>query len=603
MHTKYALKGDVVKKYEKKCFYNMNFYYAFSLIELLIGMIIISALLAAFMPIITKKLNSSTTIIKYIQQEKKSEVRRKEFIAAGEYDFLVPEGVNEIKATLISGAEGGGAGEGDMYSLKITNIGESYIEIPPELRNKYALVDMCGAGGAGGGAASNVCWNSVYRYQGAGGGGSGGYYLNKIVKFANTASTYVFVGGGGGKVDNCSGGSLPLGIRQTTVWDPYFVDTTLEISVSTQTMITGAPAEDGTGGQGGSVHSSMSIFEGMRRGGYGGKLNGGSGSSFFGHCGLSGGGGGGGGASRLGTPGESHYLYVGGGGGGGGEPVFFNYNSDISRSGGGGGGGGGTGLGGNGGDSNELNYGCIATGGGGGKPGGNSGGNSECASGVNYNGYFVANSGKGGASPLESLYNGYCGGGHGAGYNNSYNDRTYGTPEYWLSSSIKQYGLDGIIVIKYLKAKSGGKGGNSGKKVTKTISVNPNETYKIIVGDGSNGAKSKYINSSGTVVQSVPAETIKHSYIYKDGIKILGTDDTNATFQDSISSTSLLGSKGAALSGVSTCYVGDGGTLESQDGTAALGYGGCGGGGGYGLANGGKGACGYVLLEWEELQE
>ena len=204
---------------------------------------------------------------------------------------------------------------------------------------------------------------------------------------------------------------------------------------------------------------------------------------------------------------------------------------------------------------------------------------------------------------VESLYNGYCGGGNGAGYNNSYNDRTYGTPEYWLSSSIKQYGLDGIIVIKYLKAKSGGKGGNSGKKVTKTISVNPNETYKIIVGDGSNGAKSKYISSSGTVVQSVPAETIKHSYIYKDGIKILGTDDTNATFQDSISSTSLLGSKGAALSGVSTCYVGDGGTLESQDGTAALGYGGCGGGGGYGLANGGKGACGYVLLEWEELQE
>ena len=46
------------------------------------------------------------------------------------------------------------------------------------------------------------------------------------------------------------------------------------------------------------------------------------------------------------------------------------------------------------------------------------------------------------------------------------------------------------------------------------------------------------------------------------------------------------------------CKPGQGGTVTNKTGGNAIGYGGCAGGGGYSLANGGSGSGGYARISW-----
>lgn len=58
------------------------------------------------------------------------------------------------------------------------------------------------------------------------------------------------------------------------------------------------------------------------------------------------------------------------------------------------------------------------------------------------------------------------------------------------------------------------------------------------------------------------------------------------------------GGQSEIFGSISTCTPGKGGTASNRQGKNATGYGGCGGGGGYGLSDGGNGAGGYARISW-----
>lgn len=564
---------------------------AFSLVEMLMALLVASLLMTALAPVMTRKMNENVNISGSLNYTGKSEIKEIDFgdskycpnityDSSGnplycEGEFVVPDGyrnitvmaigggggggtaptagfmefttagstnnftvpvmVNELEATLIGGGAPGGAGGQVKRTEEFTTVGSNTFNIPAALKGRYGIVTMCGGGGAGGAASAGTSWNDSYyvQYPGAAGGGSGGFYENRAVTFTNADSTEVFVGGGGGRYDNTShsatNGSLPLRVSIGVVWCDldYFMDK----NSAPEERYNGPSAEDGSGGAGG---GTTNPYNSGRKGGNGGNLNGGSGGAYYGaHIGLVGGGGGGGGASRLGKSGDSHYLYVGGGGGGGGEGIVLgkidsngSYLRVKSSSGGGGGGGGGTNLGGNGGASFHWDGGCGARGGGGGKPNGNIGGNSGC------NNTQPATSGAGGESPL-STYPNKCAGGHGEGYNKTFESRQYDSGwnggSYFNGKNPRPTGLDGIVTITYLDYGPGGSGGGAAHIVPlQKVLVTPAETLNITIGKGLEGSKAGKTNSDGTIKQPEMFTTWDNkapvaTKITRNNIQILGT--------------------------------------------------------------------------------
>ncbi len=552
------------------------------------------------------------------------------------HQFTVPAMVNKAEATLVSGGAGGGAGGTVKILKEFTTVGSNTFNVPDALKNRYALVDICGAGGSGGLASMNSCWGSSIQYQGTGGGGSGGYYQNKYVRFPGDETVQVYVGAAGG---------MPQ-----YFWDSVMYSTTrVDFSKGN-----GANVEDASGGAGGGTSNPR--VQG-RIGGKGGHSVGAKGGAYVGDCGLVGGGGGGGGASRLCTSGQSCYLYVGGGGGGGGEPIRMMNSSGIQAtlSGGGGGGGGGTGLGGNGGSSSEMDYGCVAGGGGGGRPGGNNGGQSGC------NNANPATSGAGGNSPL-SKYPNKCAGGHGEGYNNTFNARKYTDSANWNKTNPRPP-KDGIVAITYLDYGPGGSGGGGAHIVPiQEINVIPKETLNVKVGSGGIGGAVGIINSDSTItnpgigqgsntnvtqmvtqisrgstaILTTPNNAGKGLYGGSPTGQILGasispyygavgwitngqpnlfTTLTSLGFSNTTgktaNNTTSIGSNvypNASIGGdggivttpfTGTCAPGRGGTKTSINGTDASGHG-CGGGGGYAFGHGGNGGGGYARISWNK---
>ena len=676
------------------CAHNINKYHqpAFSLVEMLMALLVASLLMVALAPVMTKRFSENVNVSGGIgNAELKQKTQEIEFnsddcsdiktdsdgsiycegtfevphkfkggnikvtvISAGggggvsptagytEYTtagstntFTVPSMTGNIEATLISGGAGGGAGGTNKVLKEFTAVGNSTFVVPEALKNRPAIVDMCGAGGSGGYACGNSCWGNNQHYQGAGGGGSGGYYQNKYITFPGDTSVQVYVGG--------TTGTPPV------FWDGAMYSLTrVDFSKGN-----GANAEDGSGGAGGGANNP---YVQGRIGGRGGHSAGGTGGAYLGDCGLVGGGGGGGGASRLCASGQSCYLYVGGGGGGGGEGMRMMVSGSMkaSLSGGGGGGGGGTGLGGNGGGSNEMNYGCVASGGAGGRPGGNGGGQSGC------NNSNPASSGAGGNSPL-SKYPNNCAGGHGEGYNNSFNSRSYSN--YWNATNPRP-AKNGIVAITYLDYGPGGSGGGAAHVVPlQKIKVNQSEGLSIKLGTGGTGGTAGSINSNSTITTPTIGQGSNTNVapmitsISRGSTAILTTPTNNAhglysgaptgqslgnsispyyacaglttmgnpgvftrislpnnfstTHGKSANNTSTIGSNtypNGSIGGdggtvttpfTGTCTPGRGGTKASVNGTNATGYG-CGGGGGFAFGKGGNGSGGYARISWNK---
>ncbi len=582
--------------------------FGFSLVEIIVALIIISVITAALAPIITKRMSRNAVILGEIKQEMQK-TESTQFTTSGEHHFIVPEGVTEVEITLVSGGNGGSAGESVLTKNEIKTIGESTFSVPPYLKNKYAKITMCGGGGGGGGMGTNICMGGTFtHYQGAAGGGSGGAIENDIIKIDNKNEIKVYVGGGGSVV---YGGTpeIVAPAKGDVVWDGCADDFSVAPSCEGIIFYQSAP--------GGSVVGGKSYFritgtEGIIRGGSGGELAGGSGSIYIGDCGLAGGGGGGGNATRFGTYGESHFRIVGGGGGGGGEGIAVVRTETLRYPGGAGGGGGGVlfkedgtrlHYGGVGGDGHELDYGCIATGGYGGSPNGNKGKDSGCNNGTNYGTRYVATSGYGGDSPLAE-YPDNCAGGHGHGIDNSYDSRSYsneaGTNSEYFSdySNPRNKGRNGIIVLNYISGTKGGQGGSGGKKVVKKITVNANDDIKIIIGKGGQGGTPAELQNSGSIKSGQAPTEGEISQVYINNVLKFDTNDASATTANAEAPSDENGSQGGKDYEFS-CSAGTSGTQTNAKGGNAAGFGGCGGGGGYVASSGGNGTMGYAKISWK----
>lgn len=155
----------------------------FSVAELIISILVISIILAAFTPLITQKARNSLTVRTNVT--KGLEI----YTNPGTYAFDVPLGINTL---FIQGAGGGGGGAGATSEEKEVSITTSTNWIVPS--GVYQLtLSIIGSGGGGGGSNGNSTGTTSCEYNpGTGGNPSSSllsqYPLYKIVRGSNTGS-------------------------------------------------------------------------------------------------------------------------------------------------------------------------------------------------------------------------------------------------------------------------------------------------------------------------------------------------------------------------------------------------------------------------------
>lgn len=564
-----------------------------------------------------------------------------EYTTAGSTNyFTVPAGAANIQGTLISG--GSGASEGNFsYNYKIFKHSSAPIplyngtdlastsnvintqangmytwNIPAVLRNKYAIIDACGGGGGGGGAARTTCYTS--NCAASGGGGAGWYQRGLIYNAVNTTMTVAIGGGGGG------GGA----------------SNTAEMAAG----LNGGPFAGGGGGG-----ATWNTDGG--NGGLGGSAGGTGGTSTYGTSLYSrfGRGGGAGNSGESGISAGKDYFQCGSapcanysGAPNGGDLILETVSDRTNAP--AGGGGGGSLTSGNGGGGGGGSWGAGGGGGGGGATtvigsgwswGGGGGGGGGCASQIDTTEAFTGGGGGGGGSFVHSnapykggkgsvchhgiKYTNATGGGsdYGAGsgasagvvsgniFGNNFCNGGAGVPEGGAGTSKKGgSGKPGVMKITYLDHGTGGRGGAKGRVIiNKIINTIPNKTLKIIIGEGTLGGKAPYINSSGNTITTNSIDYGTTSTIYDANGAILA--DTGISFSIAETGGFPDGSNGGLGASpvtpyTTTCEGNTGGTAASPQGrTATRGYG-CGGGGGYSMADGGNGTGGYARISWNK---
>lgn len=121
-----------------------NFSHAFTLAELLTAVLVISVIMVALAPVITKRMSENVSV--------ETDRKRGEEIWTnpGTYTFSVPAGINTVE---ISGAGGGGGGAGAVsknYSKTYTGAATRTITVPKGVtRVTFTLIGAGGGGGAG----------------------------------------------------------------------------------------------------------------------------------------------------------------------------------------------------------------------------------------------------------------------------------------------------------------------------------------------------------------------------------------------------------------------------------------------------------------------
>ena len=692
-------------------FYNKHgLRHGFSLVEMLMALLVASLLLAALAPVMTKRMNEKVNFegvvenpvrhkIVYLTEPGNGEwevpngIRQYKVTAVGagggggagsnygcvvftttatptgsllsndaEYcehvrtdgnaNFTIPDGIDEIYVSLISGAGGGGAGSAKWgNTITYDKAGTYTWNVPEYLRGDRILVTMNGGGGGGGGSDQG----------GAGGGASGGYIKPTAYDVPSNKTTIAAVVGGGGK-----GGSY---------------------------LTVGA---GGTGKPAGSNGKTTS-FPGMQvtaqcAGG------GGGGASNFDNGKITAFGGGGG----AGTPWETGWLRVrntlgiqndlwntvfnyGGSGVSGGTcgPYAHQGITYGGASGGNGGEGDGVSMGGNGSNGSIGSDGNAL-----GASRGGSGG-AQGTSGQGRGGYGQDRSS---SSPHGGSGGGGAGSYFGAGSNTNTNCGTLasntskvtiakagtgaggagGSCGYYIGgSSVGGDGGDGIIKINYLAMNYGGTGGQSGlviprSRVALTNSMKNGSTLTINIGRGGKGGdrviaypngnniEIRTMNSSGVINSTTNLNNAKGAYGTASGISFgsniiadtkyggcgggyqttssyarnceivcgtvtltggvcntSGNNNTTGWTWHGHTLSAVSSSAGCGYAGATGCG-GNGTTLVWNNGANIIGaYGGTisskngndapvarGGGGSYYGGYGGKGGDGYVKIEW-----
>jgi len=471
----------------------------------------------------------------------------------GDMSFTIPQGVDEIYVSMVSGA-GGGGGASAKWARKIFNETENWA-VPPILLGDRIGVVMTGAGGGGGGSD-----------QGGGGGGSAGaanFGLYDIAQNKTNIQVDVGKGGGGGHYWNSPG-------KGGTGWK------------------NGGDGVAGTGGGGGGGSSSfdngaMSAFGG---GGGAGQCISGSGwyypatfgdiwKTYFntggdgkngGYCGpeegyngyggLSGGAGGDGGAANNSPRGKA------------GQDGTVGENGTAKGSARGGGGGGssnsyGAGKGGHGQDYDMYSGSADVGGGAGGGGGGSnwSGGTSAptaCGAPRGQHGTAIAKAGVGAGGAGAS-----CG---------------------WNAGGVTRGGDggDGRIDVRYLLNLYGGSGALSGKvvprsRVALTNSMNAGKTLIITPGKGgAGGDRVILINTEAPADANLP-----HNIRTMNKSGVINTSDTTLSnangkpgspstikFNGTLIASTAGGACGAKYRNTSSYTYDCGGA--SSDGTSAI---------------------------------
>ncbi len=478
-------------------------------------------------------------------------------------------------------------------------------------------VTACGGGGGGSVTAATNNY-----------GGSGGYVADKLITVMQP-TIYIKVGGGGG------GGCISPGHGNNGGYGAGGG---------------GGCVSKGNGGNGGTYGGGGA---GANGGGTGGGAGAGKGGANFGNGGNGGGNsngaiGGAGGRSDNASPGGrggNGGIWGGGGGGslygsgGGGGPTTISTSSDTNENdivfqvGGGGGGSYGYSGGGAGGG--------YGAGGGGGVTGGAGGGVSaylSSAIGIGTgNSGDVRSGGNGyGASTSTIFGSTYCNGGN----SNSINGMPGRLRLYYGVSTVKENALS----CEYKQPANSGGGGGAGQIWIGELSVTPGQKLNFNIGiggskttsygvNGNNGGSTSITNNSGTTLISVSGgkggiyesdETyIVNSYGIGGGIKTSNVDSSLAKYVNWKKSNFHNGGENGGIGKTPTQGAGGGkgGQLYDLNGILLKGgnesgaqtdgsdapntsYG-AGGGGGGGVVNdggppgyGGKGANGYIYVEW-----
>lgn len=546
--------------------------------------------------------------------------------------FTVPLMTNKLEVTLMSGGAGGGAG-GQVIINEEKNFltdGKKSWTPPAETLNRYVNIMACGGGG---GAAGTRMTNTCH----GGGGGSGAYEkITRLVNALTVWTLHIGGGGGGGATYTCiqgkNGGYFASGGVGGLACQGY--NKTQEQRAGLKKTASGG----GVGGNGIAEREDepATLHEFSAAGGYGSNIAGGGGGG--GVWGTSAGGGGGG-ATRLMIGSNLVHTWAGGGGGASGTCCNSEIQNQKCYSGGAGGGGGGEG-GGKGGDGLDTKTGFPSQNG---KPG--SGGSPNGKPGTLFMGGELTD------SVFDTTKN--CSGG---------NTKVYGTGETGKPGAMRisylSYGPGGsggggaaIVPIKNInvvpkeelklvvgKAGIGHKGGRLDELGIEipattersagwtTTNVGEPSTLKrgenIILRTSHTGS---YNASPGCASGIVGNDTSTNFFscasggIIGDGelnkVTIKGFSNTNGHNAGDFNGTKNIITGGNSVTNpypnastggaggdattpfTGTCTPGIGGTKENPVGEDASGYG-CGGGGGYGLHNGGNGSGGYARISW-----
>ena len=116
--------------------------YAFTLAELLTAVLVISVIMVALAPVITKRMKDSISV--QTDNKKGLEI----FTNPGTYTFDVPIGINTL---FIQGSGGAGGGAGSTYVEKNVSFTGSTTWTIPKGVNEVTFT-ITGSGGGGGGA-------------------------------------------------------------------------------------------------------------------------------------------------------------------------------------------------------------------------------------------------------------------------------------------------------------------------------------------------------------------------------------------------------------------------------------------------------------------
>ena len=115
---------------------------AFTLAELLTAVLVISIIMVALAPVITKRMKDNVSVT--TDNKKGLEI----YTNPGTYTFDIPVGINTL---FIQGAGGGGGGAGSTYVEKEKTFTSSTTWTVPTGVNEITLT-IIGSGGGGGGA-------------------------------------------------------------------------------------------------------------------------------------------------------------------------------------------------------------------------------------------------------------------------------------------------------------------------------------------------------------------------------------------------------------------------------------------------------------------